>query len=206
MKKITRLVAAPLVTVLALGFVGCSGDQSKVNGSTTGQNPSATSEATDPKVSKFLEDHGFDGMPVAYIIDKLEKDNTGDRENGPEGIVESGYLKLSDGQDEVSVPITDGYYLAIAPYTDNPFECTTHNLATDQGELANREMHFTLTDDGGQTLVDESLTTYDNGFIGFWLPKDKTGKVTVTSEGKTGSADFSTTKDSPTCIGNLQLS
>lgn len=206
MKKITRLLAAPLVTVLAFGFAGCSGDKSGASGSASGQNPSATSEATDPKVMQFLEKHNLHGMPMPYIMAKLEEDNTGDRENGPVGIVESDYLKLSDGQDEVAVPITDGYYLAIAPYVNSPFECTTHNLATDQGELANREMHFTLTDDGGQTLVDETLTTYDNGFMGIWLPKDKTGKITVTMDDKTGSADFSTAKDSPTCIGNLQLS
>lgn len=206
MKKITRLLTAPLIAALAFGFAGCSGAGSNASSTASSGNPSATSKATDPKVSQFLKDHGLEGMPVAYIIDKFEKDNSGDRDNGPVGVVEPEHLKLSDGSDEVSVPITDGFYLALAPYLDNPTECTTHNLATDQGELANREMHFTITDDGGETLVDETLTTYDNGFMGVWLPKDKTGTITVTSENQTGTANFSTAKDSPTCIGNLQLS
>ena len=39
-------------------------------------------------------------------------------------------------------------------------------------------------------LVDEARTTFENGFVGFWLPRDIAGTLRVTYDGKVGEAAF----------------
>ena len=57
---------------------------------------------------------------------------------------------------------------------------------------------------GGEALVDEATTTFDNGF-GFWLPDDATGLIEVSYQGRTGTTEFSTTDDGATCVTDLRL-
>lgn len=56
-----------------------------------------------------------------------------------------------------------------------------------------------------EVLVDETRTTFENGFTAFWLPRDIEGTLRVTYDGKTGAIDFATDQDAPTCLTNLQL-
>lgn len=58
---------------------------------------------------------------------------------------------------------------------------------------------------GGEALVDEATTTFDIGFIGFWLPDDATGLIEVSYQGRTGTTEFSTTDDGATCVTDLRL-
>ena len=44
-----------------------------------------------------------------------------------------------------------------------------------------------------------------NGFAGFWLPRDVDARLTVESDGRTGTATVSTTPDDPTCLTTLRL-
>ncbi|MGC5617737.1 CueP family metal-binding protein, partial [Georgenia sp. Z1491] len=57
----------------------------------------------------------------------------------------------------------------------------------------------------GEELVNDEMTTFDNGFAGFWLPRDVEGTIEITYDGLTGTADFSTTDDGATCLTDLQL-
>lgn len=55
-------------------------------------------------------------------------------------------------------------------------------------------------------LVDEDTTTSTNGFVGFWLPSGATGTVTVTADGKSGTAVFSSVAATDaTCLTTLRL-
>jgi hypothetical protein len=54
-------------------------------------------------------------------------------------------------------------------------------------------------------LVDETRTTFENGFTGFWLPRDIEGTLRVTYDGKAGEVDFATDQDAPTCLTVVQL-
>ena len=66
-------------------------------------------------------------------------------------------------------------------------DCFYHSLTTCLGELDNEDIQVTITDEGtGEALVDEATTTFDNGFIGFWLPDDATGLIEVSYQGRTG--------------------
>lgn len=53
--------------------------------------------------------------------------------------------------------------------------------------------------------MDEATTTFDNGFIGFWLPDDATSLIEVSYQGRTGTAEFSTADDGATCVTDLHL-
>lgn len=58
----------------------------------------------------------------------------------------------------------------------------------------------------GEVLVDETRETFDNGFVGFWAPRDIEGTLTIEHEGQTGAVPISTlNEDDPTCITTLRL-
>jgi hypothetical protein len=56
-----------------------------------------------------------------------------------------------------------------------------------------------------KVLVDETRTTFENGFTGFWLPRNIEGTLRVTYDGKAGETDFATDQNAPTCLTTLQL-
>lgn len=64
-------------------------------------------------------------------------------------------------------------------------------------------VHVAVVTDAGETLVDEGVMTYANGFVGFWLPRDLTGTVTVSAGTATSPFDFGA--DGPTCLTTLRL-
>jgi len=114
---------------------------------------------------------------------------------------------LSDGTTEQAIPIHgDEFYLSIAPYETTTHDCFYHNVGTCQGELTDEDIHVTITTDDGEVLVDEDATTYANGFVGFWIPKDVTGTIVVTKDGKTAESPFSSDAEGATCITTLPLS
>ena len=154
----------------------------------------------------LLAEHNLDGMPVEEVIDEL------DRLPGPErpadlmASVRVDELLLSDGEQEVGLALPDDrFYLSVAPYVSRTHDCYFHSLTTCQGELAGEDVHVTIVDAAGEVLVDERTTTFDNGFVGFWLPRDVDGTVRVSSEGRSGEVEFSTGGDSATCLTTLQL-
>lgn len=74
------------------------------------------------------------------------------------------------------------------------------------GELATIDVQVQIVDKtNDKVLLDETRATFDNGFIGFWLPRDIEGNLRVTYDGKTGEAGFATSQDAPTCLTTLQL-
>jgi hypothetical protein len=99
----------------------------------------------------------------------------------------------------------DVRYIAVAPYIEQTHDCYWHSLTSCQGEQGNQPVHITITDQAGAVLVDQDTTTADNGFVGFWLPKDITGTIRADLGGRTGSIEFSTAPGSPTCLTTLQL-
>ncbi|MDP9822944.1 hypothetical protein J2S59_002753 [Nocardioides massiliensis] len=67
----------------------------------------------------------------------------------------------------------DRFYLAVAPYVDQTHECFYHSLTTCLGELDSADVRVKIVDEANdEVLVDEVRTTFDNGFLGFWLPRD----------------------------------
>ncbi|RXI96222.1 hypothetical protein DS745_21000 [Anaerobacillus alkaliphilus] len=74
-----------------------------------------------------------------------------------------------------------------------------------QGEMVEVEFEVYIVDNDGNVLVDEKLISQSNGFIDFWLPRDKTFNITIKHDGKMVESEFSTFEDDGTCITTMQL-
>lgn len=168
--------------------------------------PTATTPAASAsQAGDVLAAVGLAGLTGREIVETLDQDPTA-RPLPLTASVRYDEVIVGDGTAEVSVPIDgDQFYLSVAPYATQSHECYFHSLATCRGELAGTDVAVRIVDDAGTVLVDETTTTYANGFVGFWLPRDISGTVTMTVDGTTGSVPFATGPDDATCLTTLQL-
>lgn len=194
-----------LVAIGALTLAGCStADRAATptEPAASVSSPPATSEAA---VEGVLAQAGLEGQETTEVIAALEASSE-DRTSGPAGSVRYDHVLLVTDDQEVAMPIPeDRFYLSVAPYVNRTHECYYHNLATCQGELAGEIVHVTVTDEAGQTLVNEDTRLHGNGFAGFWLPRDIQGTMTITYDGKESTVPIATGVDDPTCVTTMQL-
>ncbi|MDC7069184.1 CueP family metal-binding protein [Corynebacterium pseudodiphtheriticum] len=187
--------AAIAAAALALALTGCSA-----------ADPESTADGTVSQ-DTFLTTHGLAAMDAVEIIDHLDRQKVTERPTDLIASVRADELLLSSDDQEVVVDLPDNQtYVSIAPYLTSTHDCFYHSLTTCLGELDNEDIQVTITDEAtGEVLVDEATTTFDNGFIGFWLPDDVTGLIEVSYQGRTGTTEFSTTDDGATCVTDLRL-
>lgn len=203
MKK--TLTAVALTAALALA--GCSGPATPqaTTGAAGGGAPAASAPA---QKGDLLATYGLTGLSGKEIVEKIDQDDT-KRPLAMRASVRYDHVIIGDGQTQTEVPIQaddNGFYLSIAPYAAKTHECHFHSLATCQGEMVGKPVQVKITDSTGKVLVDEQATTYANGFVGFWLPRDITGTVEVTVDSKTGTVPFATGPQDATCLTTLQVS
>lgn len=164
---------------------------------------SAQDAATD-----LLSDFGLAEMDAVEAIAHLDRLAVSER---PDDLIASVYpdeLVLTDRVREATLTMPeDVSYLSIAPYVDQTHDCFYHSLTTCLGELSKETVEVRIVDDAtGEALVDEEATTFDNGFVGFWVPRDITdGTIEISYDGLTGTTDFASTGDGATCITDLEL-
>lgn len=156
---------------------------------------------------EFLTTHDLAGLEVTDMIDRLDRLGTEERSTEYMASIRPDELVLSDGEQEVALQMPqDSFYLSVAPYVDQTHDCFYHSLTTCQGELINEDLEVRITNAAtGEVLVDQTVTTFENGFAGFWLPRDVDGLIEVTYGGQVGAVDFSTSDDGATCLTALQL-
>lgn len=99
----------------------------------------------------------------------------------------------------------DEFFVSIAPFMETTHECAIHSLTGCQGELVAKNFDVLIKDEQGNPVIDETMTSLENGFIDLWLPRDQRYQVTIEYDGKTAESEISTFKDSPTCITTMQL-
>lgn len=201
-----RALAAPAAVLLAASVLaGCGGDQDAAQApQQAGQSQAAPSTAQ-ADIDALLARHDLGEKDVPAIIETLETTDD-DKEAGLVGSIRQDVLLLKDEEGEVAVPMpADRTYVSIAPYAQQTHECHWHNLATCQGEMTGADVRVTVTDDSGATLVDEETTTWDNGFVGVWLPRDVQGEVAIEADGKTATAPLATGAEDPTCVTTIQV-
>ena len=166
--------------------------------------PEQTSTFTEIDTS-FLEPYGLADSEPRDIVTALDRTND-DRANGLAGSVRYDHVLFTTDDGERRIPLAeDEFYLSLAPYVDQTHECYYHNLSSCQGELVGEDLDVTITSDDGEVLVDETVTTYDNGFVGFWLPRDIEGTIEVEFDGRSVTAPIATGPEDPTCVTTLQL-
>lgn len=168
---------------------------------------STDSGATAPKAEDgLLAEHSLAGKDAVQIIDELDRLDLEERPTDLMASVQVDELVLSDTEDEVALELPeDRFYVSVAPYVTQTHECFYHSLTTCTGELGGEDVRVTVTDDTGKALYDEQTTTFDNGFVGIWLPRDVSGTIEVEYDGKRGEVDFGTGEEDPTCVTTLQL-
>lgn len=98
------------------------------------------------------------------------------------------------------------FYLSIAPYVGQTHTCYNHNLATCKGELADKSFHVKISDSSGKVIIDKDVTTFQNGFLDLWVPRDEKLKVKVDYEGKSSEEQITTYENDRTCITTMRLS
>lgn len=97
------------------------------------------------------------------------------------------------------------FFVSIAPFITTTHPCGIHSLTGCQGELVKKDFDVFIQDEEGNVVVDETMTSLENGFIDLWLPRDKNFKVKITHDGKTVDANISTFEGDNTCITTMQL-
>lgn len=201
-RNITRALSAALLTA-ALGLVGCADDTPATESAPlTADAPPRTGDAV-------LAAHGLDGMPVEEVIETLDAMPVAERPTDLIASVRPDVLLLTDAShQEYQLPIEgDEVYVSVAPYVSGTHECHFHSLTTCRGELAATDVHVTVTSSDGEVVLDDDLQTYDNGFVGIWVPRGIEGTLTVESDGRSGSTEIATTSaEDRTCITDIQLS
>lgn len=187
----------------ALLLAGCATAQSPVAG---GEHTNATGSAQQGAAAQIAA-LGFDVADPQALVDGLDTLPVADRPS-PDALVvsvRSDALVLQPG--DVTVPMAgDRFYLSIAPYVNETHPCTFHSLTTCLGELQNEPIDLTVTDAAtGETVVSEATQTFDNGFVGVWLPKNGSFDVTVTGAAGTATERVGTGAQDPTCLTTMQL-
>lgn len=190
LSTLTLLVAAALTLL-----TGCQGD--------------ATPTPQAGPADDILAAHGLEGLDVRAVIDELDALPLEERPADLFASIRPGELFLADGTDrEASLPMPeDETYISIAPYVTQTHECHFHSLTTCVGELGATDVDVLITDDvTGEVLVEGEHTTFDNGFVGFWLPRGNDVTVTVERDGLSATTTLSTDgAEDATCVTTLQL-
>ena len=155
----------------------------------------------------LLAAHDLVGLDVGEVIERLDAMPVADRPDDLLASVEPDALLLRDttGRESRLPMPDDAVYISVAPFREQTHECHFHSLTTCLGELRNAPVHVKVTGADGQVLVDADKTTYDNGFVAVWLPRDISATLTITRDGKTATQPISTGPQDATCITTAQL-
>ncbi|MDO5512299.1 CueP family metal-binding protein [Corynebacterium sp.] len=193
-RRFRRRAAIAVFTAGAVTLTGCS--------------PSPAQDASTEASASSLESYGLAGLDARQIIEKLDTMPVAERPDDLIASVQPTDLVLtSRGQELAALPLPeDQFYLSMAPYDTITHPCHLHSLTTCRGELANEDVTITVTDEStGERIVEGAHTTYENGFVGLWLPRDSAVSVTVERGDRTATARVTTDDDDPTCLTTLQL-
>ena len=184
---------------------GCAGTPTEpAQGTSTG---SQATSAPAPSGRALLAKHALTGKSAVEVINELDRMPLEDRPADLRASVRPDVLLVSGDDAEVSLPIpADRFYLSVAPYVDTTHECFNHSLTTCKGELGGEDVEVSLIEEGsGKVLADGVRTVFDNGFVGFWLPKDIAATLRITHDGKVAERRISTHAADPTCLTTMQL-
>lgn len=195
LRALTRTVATTAVALsLALSVTACA------------DGPGSEGADATSAVDAALADLDLDDAEGTEIVDALDRLPLAERPSDLIASVRPTSLELSVGEETASVPLPeDLFYVSVAPYAETTHDCFHHSLTTCLGELGAEEVEVRVVDEDGAVVLEEERTTFDNGFVGFWLPAGTTGSLTITHGERSGTIPLATGPDDPTCLTTLQL-
>ncbi|MFV0632753.1 CueP family metal-binding protein [Demequina sp.] len=204
-----RAVAVVSTTaLLTVGLAACSGTPEATEPAPT-PTEIATPEPTSTAAQEILEPFGFADLSAKELVDTLDAQPLEERPADLRVSIRPDELLVSDASGaEAAMPMPqDAFYVSLAPYVDSTHECYFHSLTTCTGEMQNVPIDVLVTDaETGKVLIDEEITTFANGFLGLWLPRDRQVEVTFESEGRSATTTLDTSNpDDATCVTTMQL-
>lgn len=111
----------------------------------------------------------------------------------------------ADANETVYTLPENEFFVSIAPFINETHPCKDHSLTGCQGELVGKEIDVLIENGNGEVIVDETMTTMQNGFIDLWLPRDEAYVIELSHNGKKVSGDLTTFEEDGTCVTTLQL-
>lgn len=146
------------------------------------------------------------GVETDDIKEKVHEYSVGSFEDEVTASITSHELIVKDNGEETTFTLpNDEFFVSIAPFVEITHPCAIHSLTGCQGELVEKEFDVYIQDEKGNVVVNETMTSLENGFIDLWLPRDKNFQVKITHEGKTVESNISTFEGDNTCITTMQL-
>lgn len=140
-------------------------------------------------------------------IKGMVRDYSNGSYNDVSAIITSNELIVTDSENNKTtydLP-KDEFFVSIAPFVNTTHPCTNHSLTGCQGELVEKDFDVFIQDEDGNVVVDETMTSFENGFIDLWLPRDKKYQVKIEYNGKVAKSEISTFDGDNTCITSMQL-
>ena len=202
-----RMTVAALAAV-AVAAAGCTAQAPQADQSAGSAGSAGSARSADAAGSTIADEHGLAGLDAREVIERLDATPLAQRSTDLIASVQPDELVLTSGDRTQSLPMpAEEFYLSVAPYVSRTHECYFHSLTTCLGELRNEQVHVTVTDRAtGESVVDDTLTTFDNGFVGLWLPRGMTGDITVEHDGRRATSPVSTENaDDLTCLTSLRV-
>lgn len=149
------------------------------------------------------------GNAEAPNIKKLVEDISTGKEKPESASINATQLIVTDkGNQTTTYDLPEKeFFLSIAPYVEQTHPCAIHSLTGCQGEMKNKKFIVTIHDSEGNTLMkDAEMKAGSNGFMDFWLARDKSYLIRVVHDGKVAETQLSTYEEDNTCITTMQLS
>ncbi|GIG55162.1 CueP family metal-binding protein [Demequina activiva] len=205
-----RIRVAAASAALALLLAACTAAPAQEAPVSESSSPEAPSpEAPQPSADEILGAYGLAGLDAREVIDTLDATALAERESELFASIRPDELLISDASGaEVALPMPeDEFYVSIAPYVDTTHECYFHSLTTCAGEMRSEAVDVLVTDAAsGEVLLEQSMVTFDNGFVGLWLPRGTEVDLTITRDGLTATERLSTDDgEDATCVTTMQL-
>lgn len=199
-RRVVKTAAVALVAVAALTACSSAPEPGVQDGQTV-----VDAEHT----GDFLAELGLEGLDAKQAIDKLDRLPTEQRPSEFTAQVQPSQLVLTHQSGRTAgLPMPeDQFYLSAAPYVNQTHSCHFHSLTTCLGELYGEEVEVKASNaETGEVLVNKSMETFDNGFIGLWVPRGITVDLEFAYEGKTAKSTVSTAgTTNATCLTQLRL-
>ncbi|WP_181149845.1 CueP family metal-binding protein [Arthrobacter sp. MYb227] len=207
MSTVSTKKSKPLaITVFASLAIGALA----LTGCTSNNQQSAAPSVSQAESDAFLSANNLAGLDARQMIDKLDSLPVAERPSNLMASVRPDELILIDKKkQQVSLPIPqDQFYLSFAPFKTQTHDCHFHSLTTCLGEMQNEEVTVTITDvKTGEKIVDKTVKTFDNGFVGVWLPRGIEATLSVEQGELSATSPISTaTSEDATCLTTMQLS
>lgn len=181
-----------------------------LTGCTSNNQQTAAPSVSQAESDAFLSANNLAGLDARQMIDKLDSLPVAERPSNLMASVRPDQLILIDEKkQQISLPIPEEqFYLSFAPFKTQTHECHFHSLTTCLGEMQNEEVKVTVTDaKTGEKIVDKTVKTFDNGFVGVWLPRGIEATLNVEQGELSATSKISTaTSEDATCLTTMQLS